>query len=99
MTAAEKRILETKLDELYNFCLDYKVPFVAAYAEDDGEETVYTSRVVTPAKCGVSLHRDYISPGLVMFKQGFKVVPNVASKEGNATLFDMDDLEDLMGDG
>lgn len=68
--------LTEKIQELSSFCIINKIPAVFIYAIEKEQKTATHSVVLTPAKLGIKLSEDRISPMVVLAgTDKFKIVP------------------------
>lgn len=69
-------ILKEKIEDLNMFCIANKVPSVFMYAIEKNGKTKTRKVVLTPAKLGVKLTEDQITPMIALVgTDKFKVVP------------------------
>jgi len=69
-------ILDEKIEELNDICIANKVPAVFMYAIEKNGKTKTKTTVLTPAKLGVKLTEDHISPMIALVgTDKFKIVP------------------------
>ena len=78
MNKEYKKEIEGMIANLTTYCRAHGVPMGVVFAENSGNDTKYECDVVTPLQCNVELKRDLISPMLVMFNEGFSVIPKTA---------------------
>jgi len=67
--------IQDKVDELARLCLLSGYPHIFVCADEVKGKTVYCKHVGTPLQCNKDLSTDLITPGLILFNQGFKIVP------------------------
>ncbi len=71
-----KDVLDQKVEEITSLCTANKVPFAVIYSVETEHGTDTSYSILTPAKVGIKLTEDRISPLVVIIgTKKFKVVP------------------------